>query len=64
MESEEDNTIIEEGGKTRNLVCGTEKGRHVTKNYKTAGKTFQTGNFETLYVTALNSGFFTYSQSW
>ena len=40
MESEEDNTIIEEDGKTRNLVCGTEKGRHVTKNNKTAGKTF------------------------
>ena len=40
MESEEDNTIIEEGGKTCNLVCGTEKGKHVTKNYKTAGKTF------------------------
>ena len=40
MESEEDNTIIEKSGKTRNLVHGTEKGRHVTKKYKTAGKTF------------------------
>lgn len=41
MESEDDNTIIEDSGKTRKLVCGTEKGRHVTKNHKTAGKHYK-----------------------
>ena len=27
MESVDDNTIIEESGKTRHLICGTEKGK-------------------------------------
>ena len=50
MESEDGNTIIDESGKARNLVCGTEKGRHVTKNHKTAGKHYTICEYFALFT--------------
>lgn len=37
MESDADNIISTNDGLKRKLVCGTEKGRHHCKNYRTAG---------------------------
>lgn len=51
MESSEDNLVGEEG-KTRKLVCGTEKGQHKCKNYRTAGTSVLYCNITThMYVT-------------
>jgi len=38
MESAEDNTVADETGKARTLSCAMEKGKHQSKNHKTAGK--------------------------
>lgn len=38
IESAEDITISDQTGKKRTLSCGTEKGKHQSKNHRTAGK--------------------------
>lgn len=37
VESSEDNMVAVDDGTKWHLVCGTEKGRHKCKNYRTAG---------------------------
>jgi len=37
VESSEDSMVAVDNGTKRRLICGTEKGRHKCKNYRTAG---------------------------
>ena len=37
LETEEDSTVKDENGQERAMSCGTEKGKHKSKNHRTAG---------------------------
>ena len=38
VESEDDKRVPETNGQQRNMICGTEKDKHKSKNHRTAGK--------------------------
>ena len=38
VENEDDKKIPETNGQQRNMICGTEKDKHKSKNHRTAGK--------------------------
>ena len=37
VETSEDNMVAVDNGTKRHLICGTEKGKHRCKNFRTAG---------------------------
>lgn len=51
-ESSEDNVVKDDGGGQRKIKCGTEKGKHKSKNHRTAGTciTIKTPNFNKAHV--------------